>query len=123
MASVIPAPNLLEQIEGVEAGLRKLQTIGRVGQLPGDRDSGDRFEVRSDPSGGCRLYRGPRSVGDSRRFLDRSAGLCPPLHVVEVLAQSREPFRYTCTIEAFTAMSHSAKVRQMEWVEKDLDEP
>ena len=32
MASLIPAPNLLEQIEGVEAGLRKLQTIGRVGQ-------------------------------------------------------------------------------------------
>ena len=32
LANLIPASNLLEQIEGVEAGLRKIQKIGRVGQ-------------------------------------------------------------------------------------------
>ena len=32
LPSLIPSSNLLEEIEGIEAGLRKIQKDGRVGQ-------------------------------------------------------------------------------------------
>jgi hypothetical protein len=125
MPSVIPAPNLLEQIEGVEAGLRKVYTIGRVGQY------------------GFLVVAAAQIISQSGLLPQPPAGsawarIMPAVRVASLiglplflllftwskfwLRQSREPFRYTCTIEPFTPMPQSPKVRQMEWVDHDLAE-
>ena len=128
LANLVPDSNLLEQIEGVEAGLRKIQKIGRVGQYGflftavlqivfGLFESG----VLAAPPPGSAAARALTGI--------KIASLVVlPLFLLLFtwskfwLRQSREPFRYTCSIEPITPLPHSPKLRESAWLANDLEE-
>lgn len=125
LPSLIPDSNLLEQIEGVEAGLRKIQKFGRVGQygflvtviLQIVFESG----LLPEPAPGSAAARAITAVRIGSL-------LVLPLFLLLFtwskfwLRQSREPFRYTCSIEPIGPLPHSPKVREIGWLAEDLAE-
>ena len=128
LANLIPASNLLEQIEGVEAGLRKIQKIGRVGQY------GFLFTLISQVvfglfESGALAKPAPGSAA-ARAITAISIGSLVVLPFFLLLyawskfwlRQTREPFRYTCSIEPISPLPHSPKVREIAWLAEDLAE-
>jgi hypothetical protein len=128
LSNLIPSSNLLEQIEGVEAGLRKIQKIGRVGQYGflftiilqivfGLLESG----VLTTPTPGS-------AAAHALTVIRIGSLLVLPLFLLLFtwskfwLRQSREPFRYTCSIEPITPLPHSPTVREIAWLADDLAE-
>jgi hypothetical protein len=124
----LPSSNLLEQAEGVEAGLQKIQKIGRVGQygflftivlqiVLGWFESG----VIPTPAPGSIAARAITAIRIGSLLI-------LPLFLLLFtwsrfwLRQSREPFRYTCRIESIGPMPSSRKVREMAWLAGDLEE-
>jgi len=127
LPSLIPDSNLLEQIEGVEAGLRKVQKIGRVGQygflITAILQIVFGF-INSEVIGAPAPDSGIARVITAVRIISL---LALPLFILLFtwskfwLKQSREPFRYTCSIEEITALPHSPKLRQSAWLANDLE--
>jgi hypothetical protein len=128
LASLIPDANLLEQIEGVEAGLRKIHKIGRVGQY-GFLFTAVLQIVFGAFESGVLPAPAPGSTAARAITVIRIASLVVlPLFLLLFtwskfwLRQSREPFRYTCSIESITALSHSPALRESAWLANDLEE-
>lgn len=125
LPSLIPSSNLLEQIEGVEAGLRKIQKIGRVGQFGFLVTAILQIVFESGL-----LPESPPDSAAARAITAIHIGslLVLPLSLLLFtwskfwLRQSREPFRYTCSIEPIGPLPHSPKVREIAWLANDLAE-
>ncbi|HSE16293.1 MAG TPA: FHIPEP family type III secretion protein [Pyrinomonadaceae bacterium] len=128
LASLIPDSNLLEQIEGVEAGLRKIQKIGRVGQYGFLFTAILQIVLGAFESGILpALDKYPKTALAINVIRIASLVVLPIFLLLFTwskfwLRQSREPFRYTCSIEAITALPQSPVLRESAWLANDLEE-
>ena len=94
--SLIPSPDLLEKIEGVEAGLRRLSRMSRTGQLILLLTV--IVEVAALAKGGMPAEAHVVIVGIA------IVALAMAVFFSWWIDESRNPFRYTCTVTAFTAV-------------------
>jgi hypothetical protein len=94
--SLIPSQDLLEKIEGVEAGLRRLSRMSRTGQLILLLTVF--VEVAALAKGGMPAEAHVVIVGIA------IVALAMAVFFSWWIDESRNPFRYTCTVTAFTAV-------------------
>jgi hypothetical protein len=128
LASLLPPADLLEQIEGVEQGLRRrrrLGTIGWIGLLVG---TGSQVAAILDDSAWLTdlLGRDWSALGD--RWVLLTLLSIAVLSGILLswsrfwLKESAEPFRYTFSIGEFTAEPGSPEAKKLAWLRHDLEE-
>jgi hypothetical protein len=118
LLSLIPSPDLLEKIEGVEAGLRRLSRMSRTGQL---------ILLLTVVVEAAALAKGgmPAEAHVAIAAIAIVA-LAMAVFFSWWIEESRNPFRYTCTVTAFTAVPTekdgiaNATQRKLAWLAPDL---
>jgi hypothetical protein len=96
LPSLIPSPDLLEKIEGVEAGLRRLSRMSRTGQL---------ILVLTVIVEIAALAKGGTSAEAHVVIAAIAvAALAMAVFFSWWIDESRNPFRYTCTVTPFTTV-------------------
>ncbi len=128
LGGVVPPADLLSQIEGIEAGLRQIRRLGRLGS--GGSALAGLYTVAgwiAAQSGLLDELEEIAVVGPALSALLAVSVWVLPIFVLLFawsrvwLKQSRAPFRYTCFIGPFTAVEHSTREEEkISWLGQDL---
>jgi hypothetical protein len=121
--NIIPPSNLLEGIQSVESGLRQLQRLGRLGQIGFLVSVILQIVVEADLL--PKVVPGS-AIATAIRGLRIASAILLPLFIVLFawskfwLKESRQPFRYSCSVEPIKRMEFSLEVKQLRWLAQDL---